>query len=248
MRIAVVDDVPADREALAESVTRWAAERGISLEPIAQLASGEDLLETFLLGQYDVIFLDIYMPGMDGMEAARRIRDLDTACRLVFITNSRDFAVESYDVGAAWYLVKPWRYEKLAAALDRCGAAMVEHERSVTIPGPRGEERLRLHQIAWTEYQDRRIRIYFRDGGETQAFLTQREFAALLLKYPYFCDCMKGIIVNFEAVEKLREDAFLLCGGTVVPISRLKYRDARERFWAYSYQQARGGGDGACDS
>ena len=66
-------------------------------------------------------------------------------------------------------------------------------------------------------------------------------FAALLLAFPYFCDCMKGMLVNFESVEKLTPDSFILSGGIQLPISRLKYRDVREKFFDWSFAQARGG-------
>ena len=70
--------------------------------------------------------------------------------------------------------------------------------------------------------------------------MSQGDFAALLLAFPYFCDCMKGMLVNLEAVDKLLEDRFLLKSGETVPISRLKYRQVRERFLAYTYARVRG--------
>ena len=65
-----------------------------------------------------ILFLDIYMDGMTGMEAARRIRRQSDNCILVFVTTSSDFAVESYDVGASYYLLKPFQPEKLCSILD----------------------------------------------------------------------------------------------------------------------------------
>lgn len=244
MRIAIVDDIAADREQLAADVVRWAKLQGIPLDgPPALLESGEALLEHFEPGQYGVIFLDIYMDGIDGMETARRIRDRDTDCRLIFITTSADFAVESYEVNSSWYLVKPYAIEKLERALDRCSMPEMEQNRFVELPGRYGPERLRLHQIAWTEYENRKIHVHFQNGDETWISMNQREFSDLLLRYSYFCDCMKGLIVSFEAVEKLLADHFILRGGQNIPISRLKYREVRERFFSYSYDKARGGAD-----
>ena len=240
MRIAVVDDVPADREQLAADIVCWVQEQGLPMEEAPALFSnGEALLENFVSGQYSVIFLDIYMDGLSGMETARRIRALDTACRLIFVTSSPDFAVESYEIAAAWYLVKPYSREMLGRALERCNMVRLEQERFLELPGPGGPQRLLLHHIAWTEYENRHVRVHFKNGGETCVLLSQGKLAGLLLRETFFCDCIKGILVNFEAVDKLLPDRFLLKTGQSIPVSRLKYREIRDRFFAYSYERAR---------
>lgn len=240
MQIAIVDDSSNDREQLSADILRWARGQGVPLEGEPVLfGSGEALLKQLVPGQYSVIFLDIYMDGINGMETARRIRAVDGACQLIFTTVSRDFAVESYELDAAWYLVKPYSKETLARALEKCGMAWLEQERFVELPGPHGPQRLLLHQIAWTEYEKRRIRVHFKDGGEAFVLLSQGKLSELLLQYPFFCDCMKGLLVNFEAVEKLLPDRFILKDEQSIPISRLKYREVRDRFFAYSYERVR---------
>ena len=74
--------------------------------------------------------------------------------------------------------------------------------------------------------------------------MSQKSFSALLLEYPWFCDCIKGMLVNFEDVDKLLDDRFLLKSGVYIPISRLKYKDVREQFIEYSYSAVRGGSYG----
>ena len=241
MRIAILDDLPADGQRLLSCLSRWAAEAGVALlPPPALFLSAGELLASFAPDVYDVVFLDIYMQGMTGMEAARRIRSQDSACRLIFTTVCADFAVESYEVDSTYYLLKPYTYEQLAAAMSRCDPALLEKRQTVAVPTPAGQVRLLLHQITYTEYISRKVTVHLRDGTEMQIAMKQGDFAALLLERPYFCDCMKGMLVNFEAVEKLTVDSFLLRGGMRVPISRLKYRDVREQFLRWSYKQARG--------
>ena len=238
MRIAIVDDVPADRERLRQLLGQWSRETGTPLVPEpAVFSGGGAFLAAFAPDQYDVVFLDIYMEGLDGMETARRLRRQDRLCRLVFTTTSADFAVDSYEVDASYYLVKPFDGGKLARALERCGAGLLERGQSVPLPGG---ERLYLHPIAYTEFQNRRVCVHNQDGSGREISMSQGEFSALLLAYPYFCDCMKGMLVNLEAVDKLLEDRFLLKNGAVVPISRLKYRQVREQFLAYTYAKVRG--------
>lgn len=240
MRIAIAEDKPDDRNRLVSDLRKWAMENNIPLSPPPALyESGEALLEHFSPEKYDVIFLDIFMEGINGMETARCIRETDQACRLVFITTSAEFAVDSYDVDSSWYLVKPYSYEKLSQALARCGADFLEQNQCLTIPGKYGGQKLFLHQIVWTEYINRQICIHLENGGELYTRMRQSELADLLLAYPYFCDCMKGILVNLEFIEKLDEHCFLLRNGQTLPISRLKYRDVREKYLDYSYAKIR---------
>ena len=80
-----------------------------------------------------------------------------------------------------------------------------------------------------------------RDRSQHEISMSQRDFSTLLLSYPWFCDCIKGVLVNLEDVDKLLEDRFLMKSGASIPISRLKYRDVREQYIRYSYNQVRGG-------
>ena len=242
MRIAIADDLSADAGKLREFICRWAREQGIVLVPApAVFESGEALLAGFAPDTFDVFFLDIYMSGMTGMEGAKKIREQDDACQLIFTTTTKEFAVDSYDVSAAFYLVKPYSYEKLAQALTRCGAKLLEQNQCVMVPGAAGQQPLLLHQITHTEYCGRCVEVHITSGEKITVPMRQADFAALLLDYPYFCDCTRGVLVNFEQVEELLADRFLLKNGTAVPISRLKYREVREQFLAFTYARMRGG-------
>lgn len=240
MRIAITEDCQDDGICLISGISRWAAEHHIPLVPSPILyQSGEALLEHFSKGTYDIIFLDIFTEGMNGMETARRIRETDDACCLIFVTSSADYAVDSYDVNSAGYLLKPYNYQKLSQALTRCNTGLLEQNQSLTIAGKHGNLKLLLHQIMWTEYVNRQICVHLKDGSEQYIRMRQNEFASMLLTYPYFCDCMKGILVNFEFVKNIQERCFQLEDGHLLPISRLKYRDVHEKFLEYSYYDIR---------
>lgn len=164
-----------------------------------------------------------------------------TSSILFSITTSSDFAVDSYEVKATYYLIKPTTEEQVSKALDRCNLQMMMNEASILVPAKNMEIRLLLHQISYTEYLNRRVLVHLKDGHQEEIFMNQKDFAALLLPYPWLCDCMKGILVNFEEVDKLLDDRFVLKNGTSIPISRLKYQDVREQYIRYSYDLARGG-------
>ena len=105
MRIAIIDDLLTALEYLRSNICRWADEHAVPLIPgPALFENGETFLEQFWKDRYDIIFLDIFMEGMNGMDTARRIRECDDACRLVFTTTSAEYAVDSYEVDSSYYL------------------------------------------------------------------------------------------------------------------------------------------------
>lgn len=149
--------------------------------------------------------------------------------------------MDSYEVGAAYYLVKPFSYENLTQALSRCSAELLEQRQCVIIPGATEQPPLLLHQITYTEYQSRNVEVHLLGGKTRLISMRQADFAALLLAYPYFCDCMRGVLVNLEQVESLTASHFLLSDGTSVPVSRLKYKEVREKYLSFAYARMRGG-------
>ena len=109
MRLALVDDDAEIRSLLRAYVQRYNTEYGTSISTY-DFTRGSDLLHNYKRGVFDVIFLDIGMPGINGMETATQIRRIDDAVALVFVTHLAQFAVQGYEVQASDYIIKPLSY------------------------------------------------------------------------------------------------------------------------------------------
>lgn len=133
MKIAIVDDLKLDAEQLSHLILSYMKEHRIPTAAPEIFPNGETFLASFTVGSFDIVFLDIYMDGLSGMETAQKLRTLDASCRIVFVTTSPDFAVDSYDVNAAFYLLKPVTMERVSKALERCHLSAAEAEVSVFI-------------------------------------------------------------------------------------------------------------------
>ena len=107
MRIAIVDDIAAERNLLHTRLNYKLKQRSIQAD-VLEYESGEAFLADAEQQPFTVVFLDIYMDGMSGMEAAKALRKLDTDCLLIFTTTSTDHALEGFQVRAMHYLVKPY--------------------------------------------------------------------------------------------------------------------------------------------
>ena len=130
MRIAIVDDDIRMYECLQ---TYFGELLGSSAE-LTYFKSGEDFLRTWQPDAFELIVLDIFMDKLTGMDVAREIRKTDSDVRIAFGTTSNEFASESYEVNACYYLHKPFDRERVKAMLDRIDLAQVEKERTIQLP------------------------------------------------------------------------------------------------------------------
>ena len=128
MRIAIVDDLAAERT-LLKGRLEWQLQRRKVQADILEYESGEIFLEAARKAPFTAAFLDIYMDGMTGMEAAKKLRKTDTDCLLVFITTSTDHALEGFQVRALHYLVKPFTEADIDALTDELLACIPQPDK-----------------------------------------------------------------------------------------------------------------------
>lgn len=106
IKIAICDDDALCLQSTKEAVSKWAFQYNIQVT-VEVFDNGDRLLEHCLREHTDILLLDIMMPLLNGMDAAHEIRDYDQHVRIIFFTSSPEFAIDSYDVKASGYLLKP---------------------------------------------------------------------------------------------------------------------------------------------
>ena len=151
MRLAIVDDLKTERALLKERLSQQLALRGVEAD-IWEFESGEAFLAAEKERRFSAAFLDIYMDGMTGMEAAKELRKSDTDCLLVFTTTSTDHALEGFQVRALHYLVKPFSEEELSALLTEMLAKLPRPEPVLTVKVSGSDVRLRYRDIVSAEH------------------------------------------------------------------------------------------------
>ena len=160
MKSALVDDDP---RALAQLEQYLTEQLGRETE-ISHYGSGEALLADWRPGAFELVVLDIYMGGATGMEVARRLRAGDGQVRLAFATSSNDFASESYEVGACYYLRKPFRPEGVRAMLERLDLEALERSRRLRLPDG---SQVVLRSICYASSDGHRVPLHCKDGDRT---------------------------------------------------------------------------------
>ena len=130
MRIAIVDDLAAERALLKDRLEQQLHRRNVQAD-ILEYESGETFLEAARKAPFTAAFLDIYMDGMAGMEAAKKLRKTNTDCLLFFTTTSTDHALEGFQVRALHYLVKPFTEADIDALTDELLARIPQPDKYI---------------------------------------------------------------------------------------------------------------------
>ena len=225
MNIAVVDDNTLEREKLADIIRSYPR---VS-DTVSLFCSGEEFVSKYKAKMFDVVFLDIMMNEVNGIETARFIREKDSDAVLVFASSSNDFASESYSVHADDYILKPVTKEAVFAVLERAEKTKNRYEELLPLPN---ETVIRLKDILYTLRSGHYI-IFVTSLGEERVRMSHAEVLNVLDKYPSFVECNQGSVVNLDSVEKLEDGRFLLKNGEYLPVSRRKFAAVKQIYFDY---------------
>ncbi len=236
MKIAVCDDQATDREKLSEYLTSYTHRLLLNVE-IVPFRSGEELLCAFSKGAFQLIFLDIYMDGISGVETAFRIREKDPDCVLVFATSSPGFRAEGFDVGAIHYLIKPVTREGVEAVLSRCRRLIGEAMKQIEIMVDRRNVRVRMGDILYAEVYGKTVLIHTLEGA-LKTRITLGELA-VLLEEASFLPCHRCYIVNMRYITEMEESDFVLENGACIPIRKNGRQKTKDAYIQYVFDAVR---------
>lgn len=216
LQVAIVEDELCNREQLQNYVIRFGKEAGENFH-IRCFACGEDFLKQYD-SRYDLILMDIEMPGADGMQTARRLRQMDDQVVLVFITNMAQYAIQGYAVQALDYILKPLSYlsfkMRFARALGRIDR---QRDAQILLDCHGRQIRLPVRSIYYVEVQQKQL-CYHTEQGVYTLRGTLKSAEEALTSFPF----VKGnywYIVNLAQISEIGSKS-LWVGDTELPVSR----------------------------
>ena len=237
LRIAICDDEETQLGqtlALLEAYLR--SRPGLNGQAEAFRSGGALLARAEELDGFDLYVLDILMPEHSGIDTGRRLRALGDGGEIIYLTSSNDFAADSYDVQAFFYLLKPVETQKFFQVLDGAVEKLNRRRNSaIVVNTAEGPRRILLEHIRYAERVGRRVR-YSCTGGTVDSQTIRvpfREMTAPLLADRRFYLCGASFVLNFQHVTGVQGQSALLDDGQVIPLPRAAadFKRAWGHYW-----------------
>lgn len=223
MRIAICDDCPEFLNHTKRIIDRWDRQRPGRTVDIFE--DGDALIQAHAAKPFDIILLDVVMPLLNGIEAARELRQFDRTVKIIFLTSSPDFAVDSYSVKASNYLMKPLDAEKLYSSLDELAEEIREAARSITVKSANAIHRVEIERIEHIEAQNKHVLFSLSDGRTILSTEPLYTYESKLLLTDGFFKCSRSYIVNLHRIETYSLKEVTMRSGCRIPISRSCHKD-----------------------
>ena len=242
IHIAICDDSKQERQILAALFKRYQELHATPLQ-IHIFQNGFSLLDAIDQGKrFDITILDILMPGENGIEIARNIRASGTDTEIIFLTSSPEYAVDSYEVKAQNYLLKPVTEEKFLASIDSILAELDEKDTAsfIIYTTEKQYSRIRVSSLVYGEVTHRTITLHLADQTMISAVMTFTEFQDILKAYPDFIYPHRSYAVNMNYIQYVTKSDIILTDGQKIPLSRNNYTKISEQFLNFAYTNSFG--------
>ena len=230
LHIAICDDEKDFVHHLTELLNQYSHETGRDIK-ITAYYDGVELIEKYDT-TIDLIFLDIQMRLVNGLQAARRIRQMDESVGIIFLTNLTQYSLEGYKYQAANYMLKPLRYARLKAEMDKFAERRQKEENpSLIIANDTGRYKVPLKSIRYVETYNRNL-MFHTEQKNIICYKRMKEIERELDVKDFAC-CHTSYMVNLLYVKGVKKLEIELITGETIPISQPKRKEFMERLTDY---------------
>lgn len=233
LRIAICDDMPVFLAQAKSLISEW--KTGSDDVNIELFSDGDSLVDVHFRNPFDVILLDIVMPLINGIDTAAQIRNNDKSVKIVFLTSSPEFAIESYSVHANGYLLKPIDKAKLYKCLDELYEDISDNIKFVMIKDSPSAHRIELRSIEYVEAQGKHVIFAMRDGSCIKSSEPFYLYSEKLTVNDGFFKCHRSYIVNVFRINKYTPKEITMRSGYRIPISRTAHKDFEAAYFELTF-------------
>ena len=227
--LAICDDDHHDLIHISNLVNQYKIDRKLSFD-MDIFFSPLDLLNSMEKTQYDILLLDILMPGFNGISTAKEARMLQSDTNIIFLTSSPEYAIDSYSVGAYYYFLKPCTALQVYPVLDKLFSTLLQSDHFLCIQSPSKIVKIPYSKLELIEVQNKVLYFYLSDGNCIEIPGTLSKYESILLKHEEFIKVHRSYIVNMGFVSELRSHDLITFSNHTIPISRLLYSKIKNSY------------------
>lgn len=240
IKIAICDNEKAELDIETAMIKEWFEAQGWENVGVTQFSETAALKERVSAGDtFNIYILGIVLRGSGGIELGRMVRSRSPYTPVIYITRSRNHALDAYSVGALRYILKPVKYTELASALDLACVLLSAAPRSAVAVRSSGTvTSVDADDILYIENNVRSMRYFMRDGsviGGNRRNISFERYFAPLLDGGSFVQTHKSFIINLKYVKMMRTSSVLMHNGTSVPISRRHLDEVHSEFERFAF-------------
>jgi len=236
MRIAICDDDILFLKRIEQLIHDW-GNKPASFN-LQTFTDGDSLISMHRREPFDVILLDVIMPVLNGIGTAKEIRASDKSVKIIFLTSSSEFAVESYTVKADNYLLKPIQSETLYDTLNEIRTELLRKSHRITIKDLHAVYRIEVHNIEYIESQNKHIQFFLTDGRKLESTAPLYSYENDLLFEDGFFKCHRSYIVNIYHISSFTSKDIKMKSGTLIPVSRNVKKEFEEAYFSLLFNEA----------
>lgn len=236
IKIAFCDDDMEVLHQMNELLDRYRVERNEDITYAAFQSPFELLTEIEKGIRPDILFLDVVMPGQNGMDVAKEIRQYDTNMKIIFLTSSPEFAVESYSVGAYFYQLKPIWEESFFRLMDSVLAECEKKKKnSLILRSKDGITRIDLLQLEYCEVLGRKLLFHLENGAVLESAGSLDDLAGQLIQYSNFFRPHRSFLVNMEYIQNISSRSIKMVNDAEIPIPHGKCSEIKNTYMEYAF-------------
>lgn len=229
MDVLICDDNANVREILKELLIQYQFLKGLDFH-IKEYSSGEELLQSNYTGE-EILFLDIEMNGMNGIETAREIRKKHKNMDIVFLTSYKEYVFEGYKVNAFRYLLKPIEMDDLIETLDSIRKKMNDGENKLSFSFGNEDYCINCNEILFIEVMGRKITIHS-ENGVYRSVGSLKELQSKIESSNFF-KTHQSFLVNMDKIKKIDNQNVYMTNDAAIPISRLRLQEFKKAYLEY---------------
>lgn len=238
IKLAFCDDDMSVLDRLKDFTGRYCAERNHEIEYAVFYSSLELLAEIEKGVRYDILFLDIILPNENGISIAKEIRQYDSVVKIIFLTSSSEYAVQSYTVDAYFYQMKPIRKEEFFRLMDAVlSECRKEQQNSLILNCKSGITRIDLDKLEYCEVIGRTLIFYMENGRILEGTGSMDKLSGQLSRYENFLRPHRSFLVNMEYIQKISSNAITMKNLSEIPIPHGKCSEIKNLYLEYAFER-----------